>query len=342
MALLVETPHGLYCEKGDFYVDPWRPVRRAVITHAHSDHARWGCQHYLAARSGEHLLRMRLGDQAEYQFVEYGERITIGSVQITLFPAGHMTGSAQVCLQHGGETMVVSGDYNLQTNPTCATFEPVPCHTFVTESTFGLPIYRWDEPHSVFGEINDWWRENQMAGRCSVLLAYTIGKTQRLMTGIDPHIGPIFAHGAIVKANEAYAACGVQLPDVRHVSSVGDKFDWSQSLVLAPPSVAGSSWLRRFGDPSIAMASGWMRVRGIRRRRSVDRGFVVSDHADWDGLLTAIRATGATSIWVTHGYTEPLVKYLRTTGLDAREVRTEFRGELEGDVDTVGDVATGE
>lgn len=334
--LLTETANGLYCEAGDFYVDPWRPVKRAVVTHAHADHARWGCKSYLAAKSGEHIFRMRLGDQADYQFVEFGRCTSIDGVKVSLHPAGHMTGSAQIRIEYQGEVIVVSGDYKLQFDSTCQPFEAIRCHTFVTESTFGLPIYRWADSDAVFQQINQWWRDNQQFGKASVLFGYTVGKAQRLLSGIDPTIGPLFAHGAILKACQAYRACGVDLPELSSVMEVDKTFDWSKALVIAPPSARGSTWLRRFGDVSMAMASGWMRVRGVRRRRVVDRGFVISDHVDWLGLMEAIQASEAESIWVTHGYTEPVVRHLQGQGFSARSVQTQFRGELEDD-GTTGD-----
>lgn len=329
--LLIETNRGLYCPAGDFYVDPWRPVPRAVITHAHSDHARSGCQSYLAAADGAAILRMRLGTQPEYRFVDYGETVRRNGVDVSLHPAGHMTGSAQVRIARDGHVVVVSGDYKLQSDPTCRPFEPIRCHTFVTESTFGLPIYRWPSAERVFDEINAWWRENQRLGNTSVLFGYTVGKAQRLLVGVDRSIGPIFGHGAILKACQAYRDCGVPLPEPAAVMDRNANLDWSQALVIAPPSARGSTWLRRFGDVSMAMASGWMQVRGIRRRRVVDRGFVISDHVDWRGLMEAIDATGAESVWVTHGYTDQVVRHLRDRGVDAREVQTQFRGESEED-----------
>ena len=327
--LLTETADGLYCQAGDFYVDPWRPVARAVVTHAHADHARWGCQAYLAAKSGEHIFRMRLGDQAEFQFVRFGEVVAINGVKVSLHPAGHMTGSAQIRIEHRGQVVVVSGDYKLQSDQTCASFEPVRCHTFVTESTFGLPIYRWQESRQIFDQINEWWHANQQVGKASVLFGYTVGKAQRLLTGVDTSIGPLFGHGAILRACEAYRECGVELPDLRNVMEAEKSTDWSRALVIAPPSARGSTWLRRFGDVSLAMASGWMRVRGVRRRRVIDRGFVISDHVDWLGLISAIESTEAESIWVTHGYTDQVVRHLRGKGLEARTLQTQFRGELD-------------
>lgn len=327
MPILQETPVGLFCPAGNFYIDPWRPVNRAIVTHAHSDHARSGCESYLAAREGAAILQMRLGRSARIHFVDFGETHSIGGARVSLHPAGHMTGAAQVRVEVAGEVCVVSGDYKLQPDPTCASFEPIRCHTFVTESTFGLPLYHWDRPEDVFNEINQWWRSNQNFGAASLLLGYTVGKAQRLLASVDAGIGPIFAHGSILNACRAYRECGVRLPPIGNCMQVEGKYDWSQALIVAPPSALGTTWLRRFGNVSTAMASGWMRVRGIRRRRAVDRGFVLSDHVDWQDLMEAISLTQASSIWVTHGYTQQVVRMLAAKGLDARVVRTEFTGE---------------
>jgi putative mRNA 3-end processing factor len=329
MSVLVETSSGLYCPAGDFYVDPWRGVDRAVITHAHSDHARIGSRHYLAAKAGHAILQMRLGSDANIQFVPYGQVQTIGQARVSLHPAGHMTGAAQVRIEVAGHVTVVTGDYKLQPDPTCEAFEPIKCHTFVTESTFGLPIYSWHDTDQMIASINDWWLHNQSNGRATVLLAYTVGKAQRLLASIDSSIGPIVAHGAILNACRAYADCGVRLPVVQGVQDAMTKEELSKMLVIAPPSSQNSTWMNRFGDVSMGVASGWMRVRGIRRRRSLDRGFVISDHVDWNDLFTAIRSTQCEQVWVTHGYTRQVVQALLELGFDAREVKTEFSGDEE-------------
>ncbi|MFO1064873.1 MAG: ligase-associated DNA damage response exonuclease [Pirellulales bacterium] len=327
--LLTETANGLYCAQGDFYVDPWRPVKRAVVTHAHSDHAVSGSEAYLAAREGDAILRMRLGSASSITFLKYGEAVTLGGVRLSLHPAGHMTGSAQVRLEFGGRITVVSGDYKLQADPTCRSFEPIRCHTFITESTFGLPIFRWNETASVIHEIEEWQRTNRDAGRASLITAYTVGKAQRILASLRNDFGPIIAHGAIFNACRAYRECGVRLPNLLGVSEVGPGFEWTQALIIAPPSALGSPWMRRFGDLSTAMASGWMRVRGIRRRRAVDRGFVLSDHVDWPDLISAIAMSEAETILVTHGYTDQVVRHLVSQGRQARVVKTQFRGESE-------------
>jgi putative mRNA 3-end processing factor len=338
--LLRITERGLWCEAGDFYVDPWMPVERAVITHAHGDHARWGSRRYLCAREGERVLRTRLGADARIRAVEFGEPVEVNGVRITLHPAGHILGSAQVRVEHAGEVWVVSGDYKTEPDPTCTPFEPVRCHTFVTESTFGLPIYRWQPQAEVFAQIDAWWRANQQAGKASLLYAYALGKAQRLLAGVDPSIGPIYEHGAVARLTADYREAGVPLPPTRYAGAEPRGFDWSQTLIVAPPSAHGTPWMRRFGAVSTAFASGWMRVRGQRRRRSVDRGFVLSDHVDWPSLLAAIDATGAERVWVTHGYREPVVRWLRERGIEAQAVASRWEGEEDaGEVEIAPDAS---
>jgi putative mRNA 3-end processing factor len=321
--LIVQRPEGLYCPPGNFYIDPWRPVARAVITHAHSDHARIGHAHYLAAAPAEGVLRSRLG-QIELQTAAYGERIVHHGVTLSLHPAGHVLGSAQVRLQHGGQVWVASGDYKVAPDRTCAPFEPVRCDTFITESTFGLPIYRWCADEEIFADINDWWGRNVAHGRASVLTCYSFGKAQRILSGVDPSIGPIIVHGAVEPLNRAYRAAGVVLPETRMVTDVRDKADLRRALVICPPSAAASPWIRRFGEAQTAFASGWMQLRGARRRGGYDRGFVLSDHADWPGLLDAIAATAASRVIVTHGSSAVMVRYLARQGLRAEAFVTEY------------------
>jgi putative mRNA 3-end processing factor len=321
--LVVQRPEGLYCPAGDFFIDPWRPVDRAIITHAHADHARTGHRHYLAAAPAEGVLRARLGP-VTLQTLAYGERIEHHGVAVSLHPAGHVLGSAQVRLEHGGQVWVASGDYKVAPDRTCAPFEPVRCHVFITESTFGLPIYRWQPDDAVFADINAWWQANAAAGRASVLLCYSFGKAQRILSGVDPAIGPIVVHGAVEPLNRAYRAAGVALPDTLTVSDVTDKADLQRALVLCPPGAAASPWIKRFGDASDAFASGWMQLRGARRRGGYDRGFVLSDHADWPGLLAAIGATGAQRVIVTHGSVPVMVRYLGGQGLQAEAFQTEY------------------
>ncbi|UYP32483.1 ligase-associated DNA damage response exonuclease [Pseudomonas sp. Z8(2022)] len=328
MDLVVARPEGLYCPPGDFYIDPWRPVERSIITHAHGDHARRGNGHYLAAAPGEGILRSRLGDDIRLQTLAYGERLEHHGVTLSFHPAGHVLGSAQVRLEYQGEIWVASGDYKVEPDGTCAPFEPVRCHTFISESTFGLPIYRWPSQAEIFAGIDAWWRANAAAGKASVLFAYAFGKAQRILHGIDASIGPIFVHGAVEPLNEVYRAAGVFLPPTRYAGDIARNDPLlRRALILAPPSAGGSTWMRRFGDYSDAFASGWMLLRGTRRRRGVDRGFALSDHADWPGLLWAIEQTCAERVMVTHGQVNVLVRYLRERGLDARAFQTEYGDE---------------
>ena len=327
--MVVVRKEGLFCVPGQFYIDPWRPVDRAVITHAHGDHARMGHGHYLSATSGVGILKSRLGQDIHIDGIEYGARIVHNGVTISLHPAGHVLGSAQVRMEHKGEVWVASGDYKVDPDRTCVPFEPVRCDTFITESTFGLPIYRWESEQSIFDDINGWWRKNAAEGRCSVVFAYSFGKAQRILSGLDPTIGPIVCHGAAETLNRVYREGGVDLPPTKMATDV-DKAALKTAIVIAPPSAAGSAWMKRFGDYSDAFASGWMQLRGARRRRGVDRGFILSDHADWPGLMTAIRATEAPRVIVTHGSIPVMVRWLRQVGLDASGFDTEY-GDYEAD-----------
>jgi putative mRNA 3-end processing factor len=331
-ALLQVTDSGLYCERGDFYIDSWRPVGRAVVTHAHADHLTRGCGEYLVARDGLGVARARLGEPSTIATAAYGEPLDINGVKVSLHPAGHILGSAQVRLEHAGRVWVASGDYKVERDDTCAAFEPINCHVFISECTFGLPIYRWRPQREVFAEIAAWWRSNRDAGRSSVLYAYALGKAQRLLAGLAASLGgdlpgPIYTHGAVEAMNRAYRDAGVALPPTTHAAEAGPGVDRSGALIVAPPSAHGTPWTRRFAPASTAFASGWMRIRGARRRRSVDRGFVLSDHADWPGLLAAIAATGAETIWLTHGYTAVVARWLRERGRDAHPVATRYEGE---------------
>jgi putative mRNA 3-end processing factor len=327
--LIVLRPEGLYCPAGDFHIDPWRPVARAVITHAHADHARPGHGAYLATAVSEGVLRARLGADIALQGLAYGEAVMMNGVRVSLHPAGHVLGSAQVRVEHRGRVWVASGDYFVSgvdhdANATCAPFEPVRCECFITESTFGLPIYRWRAQAAVQRDINAWWQANADAGRASLLLGYSFGKAQRLLAGLDPSIGPIVAHGAVETLNAAYRAAGVMLPATRSLDEM-PRGDLRRAIALAPPAVQGSVWARRLGDDtSDAFASGWMQLRGARRRQSLDRGFVLSDHADWPGLQRAIVASSAERVIVTHGYEAVMVRWLTAMGLQAQSFATAY------------------
>ncbi|MDX2063736.1 MAG: ligase-associated DNA damage response exonuclease [Bacteroidia bacterium] len=329
--MLTLTPSGLYCPAGDFYIDPWRPVARAVVTHAHSDHARPGHAAYLTTPQGLPPLRTRLGPEAHLQTLPYGKLLRMGAATVSLHPAGHILGSAQVRVAVGGEVWVVSGDYKTEPDATCTPFEPVACHTFITECTFGLPIYRWQPQAVIAGQLSAWWAACQAEGRCAVLYGYALGKAQRLLSLLDPQQGPIYVHGAVHSLNQAYAEAGVALPPSQYLAEAQPtRAELRRALVLAPPNAAGTPWLRKLGPVSEAFASGWMQIRGTRRRRALDRGFVLSDHVDWPALLATVAATGARRVLATHGYTAQLAAYLQAQGLEAAVLETEFgQGEEE-------------
>lgn len=326
MAALTFTDRGIYCPAGDFYIDPWRPVSRALITHGHADHARRGMQSYLSTDIAAPVLKHRLGDIA-LDTIAYGETRQIGGARVSFHPAGHVPGSAQIRVEVQGEIWVVSGDYKLENDGLSTPFEPVRCHHFITESTFGLPVFHWKPQTEIAREINAWWQSCADAGKTAFLGCYALGKAQRLLSLLDPGIGPILTHGAIETTNDVLRQQGISLPGTLHASKALDPKAHPGAIVLAPPSALGSAWARKFGPQETAFASGWMALRGIRRRRAGDRGFVISDHADWQGLLCAIRETKAENIYVTHGYTDIFTRYLNSSGWQAQVVSSEFEGE---------------
>uniref|UniRef100_UPI003B52782D ligase-associated DNA damage response exonuclease n=1 Tax=Roseovarius indicus TaxID=540747 RepID=UPI003B52782D len=330
-------PQGIYCPAGDFFIDPWRPVDRALITHGHADHARPGHNRYLATAAAAPVMRHRLGD-ITLNTVDYGETRRIGGASVSFHPAGHVPGSAQIRVEVEGEVWVVSGDYKTDPDRLSEPFEPVPCHSFITECTFGLPVFTWAPEPEVADQVNRWWADNAAQGRFSLLGAYSLGKAQRVLSLLDPSIAPILTHGAVENTNAVLRQQGLPLPDTIHVTPDTKPADHPGALVLAPPGALSTQWARRFRPASTGFASGWMRLRGVRRRRAVDRGFVMSDHADWDGLNSAIRDTGAENIYVTHGYTDIFARWLNEQGYNAQVVPTEFTGEsLDDDASTEAD-----
>lgn len=322
------TDKGIYCAAGDFYIDPWRPVERALITHGHADHARWGHRRYLATHAALPVIRHRLGN-IEAQGVSYGETVQLGDATVSFHPAGHVPGSAQIKVTMKGETWVASGDYKIEADGLSEAFEPQRCHHFITESTFGLPVFHWKPQSVIAQDINDWWRSCAAAGKYAFLGAYSLGKAQRLLSMLDPGIGPILTHGAVEGTNAVLRVQGIQLPPTEQLTKETDPKPHKGAIVIAPPSAIGSTWAAKFRPRETAFASGWMQLRGIRRRRAGDRGFVISDHADWPGLLQAIKETGAENIYVTHGYTDVFARYLTEKGWRAEIVPTEFGGDVE-------------
>ena len=330
---------GIYCPAGDFHIDPWRPVPRALITHGHADHSRPGMGRYLATHAALPVMRHRLGP-IEAEGIAYGETREIGGARVSFHPAGHVPGSAQIRVEHRGEVWVVSGDYKTGADRLSEPWEPVRCDAFITECTFGLPVFRWEAEAALEARLNAWWAANAADGRFSVIGAYALGKAQRVMTMVDASIGPILTHGAVENTNAVLRAQGVALPDTHRVTADTDLKALAGGLVIAPPSALAGGWLRKFGDASTGIASGWMALRGVRRRRAADRGFVISDHADWPGLNAAIRETGATRVFATHGYTAAFHRWLREEGYDAHVVSTEYEGEeFESELDAAEDAA---
>lgn len=319
--LLEFTDSGIYCAKGNFYIDPWKPVEDAVITHAHADHAYWGHKHYLAHHLSKEVLLYRLGP-IQLQTAAYGERVVKNGVQVSLHPAGHVIGSAQIRVECQGEVWVVSGDYKTEDDGISTPFEPVKCHHFISECTFGMPVYQWKPQAQIFKEINNWWRHNVDMGVSTVLVGYSLGKAQRILQNLDLSIGKVYTHGVIENTNEALRRNGVILNHTERITTETPKEEIRKGLVIAPPSSVGTPWMRKFQPYSFGYCSGWMAIRGAKRRRAADRGFVLSDHADWDGLISAIDATGCEKVYLTHGYTASFSRYLREIGFDAHEVHT--------------------
>lgn len=321
--VLTFTDKGIFCPAGGFFIDPWHPVDHALITHGHADHARAGHGAYLSTDNAAPVLRHRLG-QIPLDTLPYGASLRIGDARVSFHPAGHVPGSAQIRVEVGGEIWVASGDYKTAADGLSEPFEPVRCHAFITESTFGLPVFRWPDQAEVAEQINTWWRNTIEAGRRPLLGAYSLGKAQRILSLLDPGIGPILTHGAIETTNQILRDQGFALPPTTLLPGDITRKSHPGGLILTPPGAMSDALMRKLGPVSTGFASGWMQLRGIRRRRAMDRGFVISDHADWQGLNDAIRATGAERIFVTHGYTEIFSRWLTDQGYDAQIVPTQF------------------
>ena len=323
------TDKGLYCQVGDFYIDPWKPVGKAIITHGHSDHAYFGHKYYLCHTLTKPILQLRLGEN-NYQTLNWSEAIKINNVRVSLYPAGHIIGSSQVRLEHNGEVWVVSGDYKVEDDGISGKFEPVNCNTFVTESTFGLPIYKWKPQQEVYENIITWINKNKENGKASVLLAYSLGKAQRVLQAIKETTQTIFAHGAVFNMQQGLIDAGWDICRVVRVTPETPKELLKGAVVIAPPSADGTPWMKKFHPYSVGVCSGWMQVRGNARRRNVDAGFALSDHADWDGLLQTVKATGAEKVFVTHGFQSAFSRYLNEEAIAmAAEVKTQYGNEDE-------------
>lgn len=341
--LLAFNQNGIYCAEADVYLDPWRPVKNAIITHGHADHSRWGHKKYITHHTNVAIIKHRLGD-IEVAGKDWNETFTINGVKFSFHPAGHIIGSAQIRVEFKGEVWVFTGDYKTEDDGVAVPYEVVKCHTFITECTFGLPAFTWIPQHQVMSDINEWWQKNRQDGRTSILFGYSLGKAQRLLKHLDPSIGKIYTHGAIENMTEVVRPL-IDMPATIRVTRETKKEDLKGSIVLAPPSAHGSVWIRKMVPFVTGSASGWMTFRGARRRRAIDRGFVLSDHCDWEGLLSSIKATGCEKVICTHGYTEIFSKYLCELGYDARTEETQYEGEmgeLESKVESVDDIVPDE
>ena len=324
--LLEFTDKGIYCNEAKVYLDPWKPVDKAIISHGHADHSRYGHQQYITHHYNVPIISHRLGD-INVMGKEWGETFIINNVKFSLHPAGHIIGSSQIRVEHKGEVWVFTGDYKTEDDEISTPYEVVKCNTFITECTFGLPAFKWIPQKEVFHNINQWWAENQKEGKTSVLFGYSLGKAQRLLKYLNPEIGKIYTHGAIENMTKVLRPL-VDFPETTLITRETKKEALLGNMVLAPPSAHGSTWIRKMVPYVTASASGWMTFRGARRRRAVDKGFVLSDHCDWQGLLESIKATGAEKVICTHGYTEIFSRYLREIGYDARTEETQYEGEL--------------
>jgi putative mRNA 3-end processing factor len=324
--LLAFNKKGIYCQAANVYLDPWKPVDRAIISHGHADHSRWGHKKYITHHSNIPIIKHRLGE-INVSGKKWNETFTINGVKFSLHPAGHIIGSSQIRVEYKGEVWVFTGDYKDEDDDVAVPFVPVKCHTFITECTFGLPAFKWQPQADVFTEINNWWEQNKEEGRTSVIFGYSLGKAQRLLKHLDTSIGKIYTHGAIENMTEVIRPLS-EMPETTRVTQNTKKNQLKGNIVVAPPSAHGSPWIKKLVPYVTASASGWMAFRGARRRRAIDRGFVLSDHCDWQGLLNSIKATGAEKVICTHGYTDIFSRYLREIGYDARTEETQYEGEV--------------
>ena len=324
--LLQFTDRGIYCEKAGIYLDPWKPVDKAIISHGHADHSRYGHKKYITHSKNVPIIKHRLGD-ITVQGVDWNQSFSVNGVRFSLHPAGHILGSSQIRAEYKGEVWVFTGDYKTQDDGLTTPFELLRCNTLITECTFGLPAFNWLPPEKVLADINAWWASNKKEGLTSVLFGYSLGKAQRLLHGLNPEIGPIYTHGAVENMTAVLRSVA-DFPETIRITRDTPKDEFAGQMVLAPPSAHGSPWIRKMVPYVTASASGWMTFRGARRRRAIDKGFVLSDHSDWQGLLDCVKDSGAEKIICTHGYTEIFSRYLRETGLDARTEATQYEGEL--------------
>ncbi|RZM20829.1 MAG: ligase-associated DNA damage response exonuclease [Pedobacter sp.] len=328
MNLIEFTDKGLYCRQGGFYIDPWKPVDKAVISHGHSDHARWGSKHYLCHHFTKPILQLRLGDN-DYSSLDWNEPVFMNGVKVSFHPAGHIIGSAQVRVEYKDEVWVFTGDYKTEDDGISTAFEPVKCNVFITESTFALPIYKWKPQQQIFDHMQRWIAGNKAEEKTSVFIAYSLGKAQRILKPLSETGIPIYAHGAVYNVHQALVNSGWNLPEVKRITPETTKEELKGVIVIAPSGAEGSPWIKRFSPYATGICSGWMQVRGNARRKNADAGFALSDHADWDGLLQAVKATGAEKVYATHGFQSAFSRYLTENGIEAGEVKTAYGNDEE-------------
>ncbi|UAB75069.1 ligase-associated DNA damage response exonuclease [Mesoflavibacter sp. SCSIO 43206] len=323
MKFIKFTKKGIYCIPGKFYLDPWYPVDYAIISHGHADHSRWGNKHYLCHQDSKNILLHRLGKDISIETLNYNQIKTINGVKVSFYPAGHIIGSVQIKLEYKGKVVVFSGDYKTNTDFITTPFEPVKCHEFITESTFGLPIYSWKTEVDLQSQLQQWIVNNQRQNKTSVFFGYSLGKAQRIMSLVDG-VDEVYVHSAINNLNQAISKSGIVLPKSKLITSDFNKKDIQNKIVILPPALLGSKLLKKIPNAATAICSGWMQIRGNRRWKGVDAGFAVSDHADWNGLLSAVKATEAEKVYVTHGSQAVFSKYLNEIGIESQEVVTEY------------------
>ncbi len=323
MSLIKFTDKGLFCCKGNFYIDPWKPVDNAIITHGHSDHARAGSKNYLCHTNSKPVLELRLGE-GNYQTCQWEEPIFMNGVKVSLHPAGHVIGSSQIRVEHHGEVWVFTGDYKTENDGISGAYQPVKCHTFITESTFGLPIYKWKPQAGIYTDIQQWILQNKQDSRASVLIAYSLGKAQRVLDAVSTVTDKIYVHGAIYNMQQVLLANKLHHVEVIRITNEINKTEYKNAVIVAPPSAEGTPWMKKFLPYRLGMCSGWMQVRGNIRRRNADKGFALSDHCDFEGLLSSIKATRAEKVFVTHGFQAAFSKYLNEIGIDSQEVTTAY------------------
>ncbi|MDO1500758.1 ligase-associated DNA damage response exonuclease [Winogradskyella maritima] len=323
MSYIKFTKKGIYCIPGKFYLDPWFPVDYAIISHGHADHARWGMKRYLCVDDSKAILQHRIGADINIESIPYNHHIKINGVDVSFFPAGHVIGSAQIRLEYKGEVVVFTGDYKIQPDFITTPFESIKCHTFITESTFGLPIYNWKTEEQLQSDMQSWHETNKANNRTSVFIGYSLGKAQRIMSLLDG-TDEMYVHNSIHRLNQAIQGSGIDLPKTQLLTNDFDKKALQNKIVIVPPALLGSRLLKRLPNPATAICSGWMQIRGNRRWQAVDAGFAVSDHADWDGLISAVKASEAEQVYVTHGSQATFSKYLNEIGIKADELITEY------------------